>query len=56
MNILDEYVTPLGASVRRAISESNDLAQKVDDPELSSDIGKVNEAFLLGRLNAYKFL
>jgi methyl-accepting chemotaxis protein len=56
MRILNEDMNPLGASIRKAVSESNDLALKASDLELSSDIGRVNEAFLLGRLSVYKFL
>ncbi|GEO38711.1 methyl-accepting chemotaxis protein [Skermanella aerolata] len=56
MRILSEEMTPLGVSVRQAISDTNDLAQKANDLELSSDLGKINESFLLARLSVYKFL
>ena len=56
MRILSEEMTPLGISVRQAISDTNDLAQKANDLELSSDLGKINESFLLARLSVYKFL
>jgi methyl-accepting chemotaxis protein len=56
IKILNEDLNPLGTLIRQAISESNDLARQAGDLELSSDIGKVNEAFLLGRLSVYKFL
>ncbi|HYI72176.1 MAG TPA: HAMP domain-containing methyl-accepting chemotaxis protein [Skermanella sp.] len=56
LRILSEEMTPLGTSVRQAISDTNDLAQKANDLELSSDLGKINESFLLARLSVFKFL
>jgi hypothetical protein len=56
MRILDEELSPLGTKLLQSFTEVNDLARNVGDLELSSDIGKIEEAFLLGRLSVYKFM
>jgi methyl-accepting chemotaxis protein len=55
-SILDEELAPLGTSTRKDLSEINEFATKAGNTELSSDIGNIVEAFMLARLNVYKFL
>ena len=56
MQILNGEMTPLGVAIRQAISETNELAKKAGKFELSSDLGQINESFLLARLSVFKFL
>jgi methyl-accepting chemotaxis protein len=56
MRILDDELSPLAVKLLQSFTEVNDLARNVGDLELSSDIGKIEEAFLLGRLSVYKFM
>ena len=56
MRILNEELAPLGSAIRQALSDTNVLAENAGKFELSTDLGQINESFLLARLSIYKFL
>jgi methyl-accepting chemotaxis protein len=56
MRMVNEEMAPLGVAIRQALSDTNVLAEKAGKFELSTDLGQINESFLLARLTVYKFL